>query len=46
MDLEEAVKSLTLKFTSGNTVPVTQATITLKEWEPIKAALDKALEKE
>jgi len=38
-ELEEARKNLTLKFTSGNVIPVTQATITSDEWEVIDRAL-------
>ena len=34
---EEAFESLELKFTSGNEVPVTRATILIEEWLAIKA---------
>jgi hypothetical protein len=41
MDIKEAIESLTLKFTSGNEIPVDRATILREEWEVIKAELDK-----
>ena len=40
MNLEKVKQKLTEKFTSGNDIPVTQATIKLEEWEVIKKALD------
>jgi len=40
MNLKEAIESLTLKFTSANEHPITQATIKSEEWEVIKKALD------
>jgi len=36
MKPEEAFKSLELKFTSGNKIPVTRATILIEEWMAIK----------
>ena len=36
MKTEEALKSLELKFSSGNKIPVTQATITVEEYEAIR----------
>ena len=42
MDIEDVIKSLTLKFTSGNDVDVTRATITRDEWEVIKTELEQS----
>jgi len=41
MDYKEAKESLTLKFTSGNDMPVTRSTITLEEWEAIQAEIER-----
>jgi hypothetical protein len=41
MDLSEALKSLEEKFTSGNEVSVSRATITREEWEAIQTGLCK-----
>lgn len=41
MTFEEAKKSLTLKFTSGNDIDVTRATITDEEWEAIQTEIDR-----
>lgn len=38
-----AIKSLRLKFKSGNDIPVTQATITLDEWEDIQKLIGELL---
>lgn len=40
MNIEDVIKSLNLKFTSGNTVPVERATITKEEWLIIKNTLN------
>lgn len=37
MTLEQALESLRLKFTSGNSVPVNRAPITREEYETILA---------
>ena len=39
MNFDDAYRELDLKFTSGNRIPVERATITVKEWEAIKAEL-------
>jgi hypothetical protein len=39
MTFEEAYKNLTLKFKSGNDIPVTQATITSQQWDAIKSEI-------
>jgi len=36
MEIKKAIKSLDLKFTSGNDIPVTRATILIDEWEALK----------
>jgi hypothetical protein len=41
MDIKEAVRSLELKFTSGNDIPVGRATVTREEWEAVKEMLMK-----
>ena len=46
MDYKEAKKSLTLKFTSGNEVPVTRSTITIEEWEAIQEEVERLEELE
>jgi len=40
LNLEEAIKILKQKFTSGNDVPVTRATILREEFEPILKAFE------
>jgi hypothetical protein len=45
MKWEEAMKSLQLKFTSGNDIPVTRASITREEFEALLyAAVDIRIE--
>ena len=42
-----SIKSIDLKFTSANSVPVDRASVTREEWESVKSAIDsmvKALE--
>ena len=34
-----SIKSIDLKFKSGNDVPVTRAEITIEEWEAVKAEI-------
>ena len=42
MEFNEAFESLVLKFKSGNEIPVTQATITLGEFEAIAGKIKSA----
>lgn len=41
MTFEEAIESLTLKFTSGNDIEVERATILRKEWKAILTELER-----
>ena len=43
MTADEALKSLKLKFESGNNVPVERATITREEYEPIMSVVTEVL---
>jgi hypothetical protein len=47
MKLEDAFKSLSLKFSSGNNIPVERATILREEWDAIRSIVEKfAVKKE
>jgi len=35
-----SIKSIDLKFTSGNNAPVTRVNITLEEWESVKSTIE------
>lgn len=37
------IDNVKLKFTSGNTVPVSEARVTLKEWEAIERSLKQTI---
>jgi len=41
MTFDEAMKSLELKFSSGNNIPVERATIIDKEWQSIKTEIER-----
>lgn len=40
-EFEKVYEDIELKFTSGNKIPVTRATITIEEWSIIKKMLKK-----
>ena len=42
-NLEKEIEAIDLYFRSGNSVPITKATIPKTEWEALKQALKEAL---
>lgn len=40
MEIKEVIEDMDLHFKSGNDVPVTRATITLEQWEAVKAEIE------